>query len=86
MSLNSLIQLSTANRLEDLSDPGRRYRVDGDFSGSVGAVWVRLGPKGEGIVNYQGKEYVTQRLGFTSIVPGTPVELTFGNGYYYSKW
>ena len=86
MSLNSLIQLSTLNRLEELNDSGRRYRVDGDFSGSVGAVWVRLGAKGEGIVSYQGKEYVTQRLGFTSITPGSPVELTFGNGYYYSKW
>ena len=32
------------------------------------------------------QEYKTKRIGFTSIPAGTSVELSFGNGVYYSKW
>jgi hypothetical protein len=86
MALSDLITLSNLNRLEDLERREKSNAVTGDFEGSVGGSWVRLDEDGAGIVSYNDKEYVTKRLGFTSIPAGTAVELSFGNGIYYSKW
>ena len=86
MSLENLLQLSNLNRLEDLERVPGTTGVSGDFEGSVGGTWVRLAENGAGIVAYNNKEYTTKRLGFTSISAGTSVELSFGNGIYYSKW
>ena len=86
MALFELLTLSNANRIEDLDRRERSQVVTGDFEGSVAGSWVRLDVNGAGIVSYNNKEYVTKRLGFTSIPAGTAVELSFGNGVYYSKW
>ena len=86
MTLQALLQLSESNRLIDLDTKEQSTGVKGDFTGSVGGTWVRLDENGAGIVKYNDKEYVTRRLGFTSIPAGTAVELSFGNGIYYSKW
>ena len=86
MALADLLSLSTVNRFEDLERREKAGVVTGDFEGSVSGFWVRLDETGAGIVSYNDKEYVTKRLGFTSIPAGTAVELSFGNGAYYSKW
>lgn len=87
MILQSLIELSKSNRLLDLERSVARNGVKGDFEGSVAGIWVRLDSEnGAGIVTYNDKEYVTKPIGLTSIPAGTAVELTFGNGIYYSKW
>ena len=87
MALQDLLALSSANRLVDLGRRESGQSIQGDFEGSVGATWVRLDDEtGAGIVSYNDKEYVTQRVGFTSIPSGTAVELSFGNGVYFSKW
>lgn len=85
--INDLVQISTANRinrLENLVD-GKTV-VKGDFEGSVTAYWVKLGDSGEGIVNYNDKEYSTKVIGFFSIPKGTEVELSYAGGIYYSKF
>ena len=86
MALADLLSLSNLNRIEDLERRESSQTVTGDFTGSVAGSWVRLDENGAGIVNYNDKEYVTKRVGFTSIPAGTAVELSFGNGIYYSKW
>ena len=86
MALGDLLALSNLNRIEDLERRELSRTVTGDFEGSVAGSWVRLAENGAGIVSYNDKEYVTKRLGFTSIPAGTAVELSFGNGIYYSKW
>lgn len=86
MALDLLLALSNSNRLEDIERRETSSTVLGDFEGSVGGSWVRLDESGAGIVKYNDKEYVTKRLGFTSIPAGTAVELSYGNGIYYSKW
>ena len=86
MALQDLLTLSNLNRIEDLERRGSSRTVTGDFEGSVAGSWVRLDENGAGIVSYNDKEYVTKRIGFTSIPAGTAVELSFGNGIYYSKW
>ena len=86
MALGDLLALSNLNRIEDLERRETSRVVTGDFEGSVAGSWVRLDETGAGIVRYNDKEYVTKRVGFTSIPAGTAVELSFGNGIYYSKW
>jgi hypothetical protein len=86
MAISDLLSLSNLNRIEDLDRRETSRAITGDFEGSVGGSWVRLDENGAGIVSYNDKEYVTKRLGFTSIPSGTAVELSFGNGTYYSKW
>jgi hypothetical protein len=86
MALGDLLVLSNINRVEDLERRELSQTITGDFEGSVAGSWVRLDENGAGIVNYNDKEYVTKRVGFTSIPAGTAVELSFGNGIYYSKW
>ena len=85
MALGDLLVLSNINRVEDLERRELSQTITGDFEGSVAGSWVRLDENGAGIVNYNDKEYVTKRVGFTSIPAGTAVELSFGNGIYYSK-
>lgn len=74
------------NRVDDLERLNSDQLIKGDFEGSVSAKWVRLAPNGAGIVLYNGKEYETKPIGFTSIAPGGDVELSHANGVYYSKW
>ena len=82
-----LQSISLANRALDVERAEMKSPIKGDFEGSVAATWVRLDDaSGAGIVRYNDKEYVTVRIGFTSIPEGTGVELSFGNGLYYSKW
>lgn len=84
--LDEVLAMSLDNRLNEMERRQKGTSVKGDFDGSVAGSWVKLDSNGAGIVSYNGKEYTTIRLGFTSIPAGTAVELTFGNGYYYSKW
>lgn len=86
MLLNSLIEISLANRLNTVERLTNGESVSGDFEGSVTGYWVKLGTRGEGIVNYNNKDYVTKPIGFISIPGGTEVELSFANGIYYSKF
>jgi hypothetical protein len=85
-NLNDLINISNINRLADVESRERGAQIKGDFEGSVSGYWVRLDETGAGIVLYNDKEYKTKRVGFTSIPAGTAVELSFGNGIYYSNW
>ena len=86
MLLDSLIEISLANRLNTVERLTNGESISGDFEGSVTGYWVRLGSRGEGIVNYNNKEYVTKPIGFISIPGGTEVELSFADGIYYSKF
>ena len=86
MALQDLLALSESNRLLDLEQRESGQSITGDFEGSVGGAWVALDESGAGIVSYNNKQYVTKRIGFTSIPAGTAVELSFGNGMYFSKW
>ena len=88
MDLVSRLQdIGIANRALDVERADLKNPITGDFEGSVAGTWVRLDDEtGAGIVRYNDKEYVTVRIGFTSIPEGTGVELSFGNGVYYSKW
>ena len=85
--LSKLIETSNTNRFIDLEarmQDGGTLR--GDFEGSVTGFWVGLGPMGEGFVNYRGKIYVTNPIGFVSIPRDTEVELSYAKGIYYSKF
>jgi len=85
--IDDLVSLSSLNRLDDVETREMGTSIKGDFEGSVSASWVRLDSvSGAGVVLYNDKEYFTKRLGFTSIAAGAAVELSFGNGVYYSKW
>lgn len=86
MILNTLLQTSVANRLVDLEFRASDTTIQGDFVGSVTGKWVKLGGRGEGIVSYNNKQYITKPIGFVSIPAGTEVELSYANGVYYSKF
>lgn len=86
MNLETLAQISLANRIADLERRNEDYDIQGDFKGSVTGYWVRLGERGEGIVKYNSKEYKTKPIGFVSAKAGKEVELTCANGIYYSKF
>lgn len=86
MILDTLLQVSTANRIVDLEFRASDTAIQGDFVGSVTGKWVRLGSRGEGIVSYNNKQYPTKPIGFVSIPAGTEVELSYANGIYYSKF
>jgi len=87
MMINKLADLSTANRLLRLEDRASGSAlINGDFTGSVTGLWVRLGENGEGVVAYRGKEYKTKSIGFVSVPKGTAVELSYADGIYYSKF
>ena len=84
--LDKLTQLSNSNRIFDLEKRSKGNVLKGDFEGSVTAYWVKLGSKGEGIVSYNNKQYVTNSIGFVSIPKGTEVELSYANGMYYTSF
>lgn len=84
--LRRVKEISLANRLVDLEFRASDVTIKGDFEGSVTGYWVRLGLRGEGVVRYNSKEYVTQPIGFVSAPAGTEVELSYANGVYYSKF
>ena len=86
MIVQDLQNRSTSNRIVALQARAAEVIIQGDFSGSVTGVWVKLGDSGEGIVKYKSKSYATQPIGFTSIPKGTEVELSYANGIYYSKF
>ena len=86
MILNALTQISDTNRLLDLEFRASDVTIKGDFVGSVTGKWVKLGERGEGVVSYNNKRYVTKPIGFVSIPAGTEVEMSFANGIYYSKF
>lgn len=86
MLLNTLKQISLANRINTVERLSKDTIVSGDFEGSVTGYWVRLGSRGEGVVTYNNKSYITKPIGFISIPAGTEVELSFANGIYYSKF
>ena len=86
MLLDTLQQLSLANRIDDLQRVYEDQVVEGDFKGSVTGSWVELGSMGQGVVLYNNKKYITRPIGFLSIPAGTEVELSFANGVYYSKF
>ena len=73
-------------RILKLQDLEENIVVKGDFEGSVTGYWKELAESGAGIVIYNKKEYVTKPIGFTSLPPGSEVELSHANGTYYSKF
>lgn len=87
MELDQIKQINVANRINELE---RRQKVakgpEGDFEGTVTGYWVKLDQNAGGVVEYNGKKYVTKPLGWTSIKRGTPVKLTSAGGVYYSNW
>ena len=84
--LRQVKETSVANRLVELEFRASDVTIKGDFEGSVTGYWVRLGNRGEGVVSYNSKEYITQPIGFVSAPAGTEVELSYANGVYYSKF
>ena len=87
MDLDQIKELNVVNRVNELE---RRVRVargpEGDFDGTVTGYWVKLDQNSGGVVEYNGKRYVTKPLGWTAIRPGTPVRLSSASGIYYSNW
>lgn len=87
MNLEELRYINQANRLAELE---RRVEVSRgprpDFEGTVTGFWVKIDQNYGGVVEYNGKQYVTKPLGWTSIRAGTPVALTGASGIYYSSW
>lgn len=57
-----------------------------DFDGVVEGVWVKIADDSSGVVEYNGVEYNTIRLGRKSIPSGTKVSLEFRQGHYISFW
>lgn len=84
-ALDSSIALFEAERQVFLERP-KDVNASGDIEGSVKADWLRLKNTGYGVVRYRDKKYVTIPLGSRSIARGTPVEMTFANGVYFTKW
>ena len=84
--LNSLIQVSNAQRIAELEMRDEGYSIKGDFDGSVVGYWVRLEQNGGGTVSYNNKHYLTKPIGFTSLPAGAEVELSHANGVYFSKF
>lgn len=84
--LSSVLEVHRANRIIDVEARSARKGVTGDFEGSVTGIWVRFDESGGGIVKYNDKEYLTKIIGSKSIPPGTEVQLTHGNGIYYSNF
>lgn len=84
--LDTVLEISLANRVADLDRLDRKSVIQGDFEGSVTGTWERLAENGAGVVKYNGKSYTTKPIGFTSIQAGHEVELSFAKGVYYSKW
>lgn len=83
--LKATLRTAETNRLIELRKRYEGSSPRGDFEGSVTGYWVRLDPRGVGIVTYRGKEYKTRPMGFMSLPKGTEVELTYAKGVYYSK-
>ena len=86
MNIQDLVSISNTNRTLDLERLAKGSPVTGDFESSVTGHWTGLGSRGEGLVSYNNKEYVTKPLGFVSLPAGTEVEMTFASGIYYSKF
>ena len=84
--LDSLLSISTAERLMQIEKREDGTLIQGDFEGNVTGYWVKLDKNGAGIVSYKRKQYVTKPIGFTSLPKGTEVELSHANGVYYSKF
>lgn len=84
--LDDLVQENLISRVEELERRVSKPVIEGDFDGSVTGKWVKLDQSGAGVVEYNGKQYTTKPIGFTSVPAGTAVEMTFANGVYYSKW
>lgn len=84
--LESVTSASLQARVSDLDRLERKDLIKGDFEGSVTGKWVRLAENGAGVVSYNGKNYITKPIGFTSIEAGHAVELSYARGVYYSKW
>ena len=87
IDINSLKAINISNRIGEIER--REQSAKGpvaDFEGSVTGYWIKLDDNAGGVVEYNGKEYVTKPLGWTSILPGTPVKLTSASGIYYSQW
>ena len=84
--LQSLTELSRAERFFQLERRDKKEIIKGDFEGSVKGVWVKLGSDGTGVVAYNDKKYRTKPIGLTSLTAGTEVELSFAKGVYYSKY
>ena len=86
MNIDTLVAINDTNRLQEVEDreSGNLYR--GDFEGTVTGTWLKLDDDGAGVVKYGDKEYITKRTGNPSIPRGTPVELTYARGIYYSNW
>ena len=84
--INQLKAISSAERMVELEVRDSDVVISGDFVGSVTASWSKLGERGEGIVIYNGKVYITNPLGTASLPTGAAVELSYANGVYYSDF
>ena len=84
--LSRIQNLSRAARIATLEKRAEEVRKIGDFEGSVSGKWKGLDTSGGGLVEYEGKLYVTKRQGFTSLFKDSSVQLTYVDGIYYSSW
>lgn len=75
-----------AARFVELERRQGGFTSTGDFEGTVQGYWISLQQDGTGLASYREKSYVTRPLGSKSIKKGTPVQLFFADGVYYSNW
>ena len=84
--LDTLLDISNAERMLQVERRESGTYFEGDFQGSVTGYWVKLANDGTGIVSYNRKNYSTKPIGFTSLPAGTEVELSYAGGVYFSKF
>ncbi len=80
--LTQALDISMANRIADAGESGPK----GDFEGTVVGTWKRLDRTGAGVVEYKSKEYLTRATLCPSIFAVAPVEITYSNGTYFTRW
>ena len=62
--IDTLQSLQEVNRMFDLERVQKKEYIEGDFEGSVTGTWIRRNQNGSGVVEYNGKNYITPAFGF----------------------
>lgn len=85
-ALNKALLMYRNRRADDVAARLDGETIRGDFKGSVKGSWVRLDDGGAGVVLYKSKEYLVKTIGFTSLVKGATVQLTYSGGVYFASF
>ncbi len=82
---SKLIKSAQATRIVRMDSRRNEMRY-ADFEGVVQGVWMGVGKKGAGIVEYKKKRYTVVNEGTTSIPKGRKVSMEYRNGVYVAYW